>query len=525
MKLMQPMLCNTIRKSSALLPLLGLAVLCAPAVRADDIAIVTGIGEYGNLPNATLPGIDNDVAAMTAALQKAGFKVAKLWNGQATEANIRQVFAQAARLVGPNDRFVYYQSSHGTQDHRLLTFDTTTTGEHTLSADDLKRLMAAIHTTRKSLIMDACFSGGIKGLPGQKVKFYPIRRFKSKDFARTEVHDRCDSVVRDYNPHGDQGSGGDPDDVHDDNQTQPHGDDNGAQSAGTDTHIAIFASSQDNEYSLVVHVDGQPCSVFTHFLAGQLLAIDADKGIRANHNGSARAKSVHASWNAVVQPTIRAVADQTQGRQTPVFSARYLANLVYTTSDSADADNGRSRASAVNLAQLYDLSNVDPEQLELRAMLSSPADANGCFHPNTRIHLNVRAGRPGYLFLINRDDEDNAQMVGWGKRDLNFNDPEEMVRQSELPQTGEFEVGQGTLRITTTAREGVEGWKAFLFTNPEQATAFARAWCQLVADKGKKVNFKTFAHSKLADVQRIDMRNGDGNLLFTSELRYRVTAQ
>ena len=63
---MMPALRSTVAAARMLLPLVALGSLVLPpaVARAADVAIVTGIGEYGNLPSASLPGIENDVAAM-----------------------------------------------------------------------------------------------------------------------------------------------------------------------------------------------------------------------------------------------------------------------------------------------------------------------------------------------------------------------------------------------------------------------------------------------------------------------------
>ena len=488
------------RNQLLLLPLLALGTLTVVGAHAADVAIVTGIGEYGNLPTATLPGIDHDVNTMTNCLSASGFRVIKLWNGQATEAGIRNAFAQAGRMVSPGDRFVYYQSSHGSEDNHLLTYDTTTSGEHTLGASDIHQLMSLIQTKRKSLIMDACFSGGIKAYKANDhVKFFPIHRFK--DFTRDTVHDRCDTVVREYT-------------------STPAA---GNAAGGENDTFAIFASSQADETSLVSQVDGEECSVFTHYLATALNSMNTDK----NHAGTAAsahksAGGMQAAWNSVVQPTIQEVQEQTGGRQKPAFDCRYLTCVIYTT-DPARSD---CATSVSNLGQLYDVTNTQPDTLQVRAEMGSDADDFGRFRPHTQVTLHLQAGRGGYLFVINRDNEDNAQMIGWGREDLNFSNPERIVEQSYLSEGREFELGEGTLKITTTAREGEERWKVFLFTNREQALQFARLWCDQIQNKGKKaLNRTTFKNAKFHAIDKLhDFERIDPEALFTSELNYRVTS-
>ena len=258
-----------------LLLLHGLSTLTI--ARAEDVAIVAGVGDYQNLPDARLEGIDRDVADMDTALHGADFQTIRLYNAQASEAGIRAAFAQAAQRVHAGDRFVYYQSSHGSRDYHLLTYDTTTAGGHMLSKTDLQQLMDQVPTRRKSLILDACFSGGFKertdAVGYVHDKFYPIISLKEE--APNGIQDRNDTVVRTLAP--------------------------GNADREGKRDFVVFASSQDNQPSQVLQIDGIICSAFTHFLVAQL---------NAAHRGA---------WNAVVQPTIVAVLRETHNRQNPVF--------------------------------------------------------------------------------------------------------------------------------------------------------------------------------------------------------------
>ncbi len=462
--------------------LFALGAIILPCIaRADNIAIVIGVGEYANLPDATLPGIENDIAAISGALQQADFRIIRLWNGQATEANIRAAFAQAAQLVGPNDRFVYYQSSHGSRDYHLLTYDTTTNGDHLLSKADIRALMAQVRTRRKSLILDACFAGGFqeRGGPFQQVKFYPIAALKEPP--PQGIRDRTDTVVRNLEPDADL-------DV-------------------TRRDFVVFASSQDNQSSQVEQIDGAICSVFTHYLVQELNA----------HR--------HGAWNAVVQPTIAAVLRQTDNTQTPVFDSAFLPFIVFTTDRAAGEPGGGIMIPIGNLAQLYDINIVNSDRLALSARLDGDDPAEGeIYHPDTRVRLHLKVGTAGYLFVINRDDEDMAQLVGWDQSDPDLNDPARMVDQSRLADPDDFEFGKGGLKITTSHRKGIERWKAFLFTDRDDALQFARMWTALPADTNKRVRLNAFAKARLKQLTHIEVSSTDGGrALYTSEVHYRVT--
>ena len=178
-----------------------------------------------------------------------------------------------------------------------------------------------------------------------------------------------------------------------------------------------------------------------------------------------------------------------------------------------------------NLAQIYDISNVVPRHLALSAELQGRVPgANEIYHPDTRVRFLLNVGVPGYLFVINRDDTDMAQMVGWDRTDLDLSDVEKMVDQSYLSQPDAFEFGRGTLKITTSARNGFENWKAFLFTDRNDAIKFARLWTDLTTDNKKRVRLTSFVGAKLDTVARIGVSSEDGSrALYTSEVHYRVT--
>jgi Caspase domain len=460
---------------------LFLIIVCN-AAHAEETAIVVGIGDYVNLPaDSHLDGIENDVKAMETVLKKASFHVISLFNAQATEAGIRQAFAQAGRLVQKGDRFVYYQSSHGSRDYHLLTYDTSRQGGHTLSKQDILELMNSIPTQRKSLLLDACFSGGFtkdRGVGFRQVKFYPISSLV--DAQKQTIQDRTDTVVRTIAT---------------------------ANAAGARREFVVFASSQDNQTSLVGEIDGRPASVFTHFLSTSL--------------------SMHqnAAWNEVVQATISAVIQQTNNQQTPAFDSGYLSFQVYTTDRRVGETNGTTTTAVHNLRQVYDLINCHLDRLSLSASMGNDRPApDELYHPGTQVKLDLHVSLPGYLFVINRDDKDNAQLVGWGTQDLSLNQPEAMVDQSYLARPEEFEFGKGTLKITTSQRQGTECWKAFLFTNREDAVTFAQLWAQLPTDQEKRVHLNAFANAKLDTVLRIGISSPqDSRTLYTSEVHYRVT--
>lgn len=454
---------------------------------AESIAIVAGIGDYTNLPGAHLPGIENDVDVMERVLQKAGFRVVRLFNRQATEEGIRNAFAAARGQVRSQDRFVYYQSSHGSSDFRLLTYDTETSGAHSLTRSDIQGLMASIPTNRKSLILDACFSGGFKGfrLRGDEIiKYYGLK-----------ANVRHTSGVGNDQPAG----------YRDRNDRVQYTSSASAATVPTGAAHAVFASSQENEPSLILRVDGQIGSVFTHMLAAELAG------------GQSR------PWNAAVQPTINRVQEATSGKQTPIFDNRYLPALIYTTVDVPNRGASSVSTNISDFAQYFNITGSIAGGVRLTADLQPEPNADGAYRPDTNVELTISTQYAGYLFLINRDDQDMAQMVGWAGSELDFSSPEQILNQCRLASPGVIRLSDNGLKINTTARAGMERWKAFLITDRENALSFARLWLELARDKSRAVRRDDFKFAKLNDIRYNHGASVPLTAIYTSEQSYKVT--
>jgi hypothetical protein len=459
-------------KTLLMMTTLGTLLSQTGTAKAEDIAIVVGVGNYVNLPNASLPGINNDVDLMIGVLSKS-FRVIRLFDESAGKEDIERAFREAAKKVGSSDRFVYYQSSHGSEDHNLLTYNTTSSGQNMISKPELREWMDSVKTKSKSLILDACFSGGFMKSRGAtatvlKTKFYSLKA--------NVYRDRIDRVVR--------------------RTDNPY---TSTSDADTKAAYPIFASSQENQTSQVVRINGRPISVFTHYLGNSLTA-------KAN------------AWNDVVQPTIRDVTSNTGNAQTPVFTSSFLEARIYGGSGSVTSGN-LTGTNLGSLAQLYSYTNADPSTLELSVSASRSTNDNNAFPPDTKMTFTYRANRPGYLYLLNVDDENMAQMVGWGKKELDFDDPDSVVEQSRVTSTlvgKTITVGMGSLEVSTTARDGGETWKAFFFDSKEDALAFATLWAKV--KEGDKAGSDKFKAAKLDRPRRISPKN-----LVTSEVAYKVS--
>lgn len=161
---------------------LALAALPGLAVAADR-AVLIGVGNFTNLPDAHLPGIDLDVQTATGVAQRLGYApAATLLDGAATRAAIlaalQRVLVTEAR---PGDRVLIYLSSHGTLvnvedghggavvESAVLAgdarFTTDSEGNGQLHgvvvADDFAALFRHAKVKAITLLVDACQSGSI----------------------------------------------------------------------------------------------------------------------------------------------------------------------------------------------------------------------------------------------------------------------------------------------------------------------------------------------------------------------------
>jgi hypothetical protein len=155
--------------------------LAATQAAAEDVAVVIGVGKYGN-PDANLPGIEKDVAQVEGFAQRMGYRrVVVLRDGQATHAGIVAAMGSALAQAGPNDRVLIYFSGHGTQipdvngdepdglDEALVAYDfgsgRTPSGQSTfvnvVTDDEIGALLGQSKSQNVLLMIDACHSGTI----------------------------------------------------------------------------------------------------------------------------------------------------------------------------------------------------------------------------------------------------------------------------------------------------------------------------------------------------------------------------
>jgi len=158
-------------------------------------ALVVGVNDYGGPPN-DLPSCVNDANAITQLLQsKYGFKeVHTVRDGDATVARVQDELKWLAKSSSPDDRLVFYFSGHG---YTKLTDGIME--EFIVVRDGLLDDNPLVNATRDlapgtlSVILDACFSGGVE----EKV-FDPTGTTPNVELAQVKTwHSPHDEAVRD----------------------------------------------------------------------------------------------------------------------------------------------------------------------------------------------------------------------------------------------------------------------------------------------------------------------------------------
>ena len=153
-------------------------------VRAEDRALIIGVGQLRNADFPTLPGIDIDVELMHRAAQRLGFsdtEIKVLHDNTATLAAVEQAFREwLTQNVKSDDRVLIYVSGHGAllpdsdgdeddgSDEALVMYDVDyirnaegrpTGVQGVLVDDEFQKLLKAIPSRRILVLIDACYSG------------------------------------------------------------------------------------------------------------------------------------------------------------------------------------------------------------------------------------------------------------------------------------------------------------------------------------------------------------------------------
>jgi hypothetical protein len=195
------------RTAAAALWCLASLATQAPAAKAEDRALVIGIGTYENLPeDMFLHGPKNDVKAIEALLTGTlRFKpeaVRVLTDEKATrQAMLSSMDEWLVAGTAPGDRVYLYFSGHGLQvkdvsgdeedgmDEAISTYDIKAGDDdwtNVILDDDLEAVLEKLKGRAVTLVIDACHSGTIsRSLSPQAVSGLKGARYLPRPFART----------------------------------------------------------------------------------------------------------------------------------------------------------------------------------------------------------------------------------------------------------------------------------------------------------------------------------------------------
>jgi hypothetical protein len=147
-----------------------------PASAESKAAIVVGIAAYDeNLGANPLRYADRDAGLVASALEKQGYKVLPLVNGQATNDNILSAIRQVGGQLPPDGALIFAFSGHGfadeqTKENYLVTSDTqisygsgVTRIQNGLKVSNLAESIRKAGIKQSVLFLDACRNAPVAG--------------------------------------------------------------------------------------------------------------------------------------------------------------------------------------------------------------------------------------------------------------------------------------------------------------------------------------------------------------------------
>src|SRR5262249_13919323 len=179
----------------------------------ESHALVVGVSEYTEWP--PLPGVKEDIKAVTAALEQNGFRVVVVENPDHTALQkAYQDFIRGHGLTA-NNRLLFYFAGHGfthkpsyatddpkewmgyivPRDAPLPTQDFAAFMAHAMSMQQFDTLAQQIEARHALFLFDSCFSGTIfalsRAVPStiSQLTTQPVRQFISSGEADQEVPD------------------------------------------------------------------------------------------------------------------------------------------------------------------------------------------------------------------------------------------------------------------------------------------------------------------------------------------------
>ncbi|HVT11697.1 MAG TPA: caspase family protein [Fimbriimonadaceae bacterium] len=340
------------RTARALLASLALGI--AAFAQADQ-AIVVGVQEYKPLLSAsTLGGCVNDAKAIQAALERNHFHVTTLFNEQGTRQGILDAIKAVAAMIKPSERFVFYFAGHGRNSphEALMPSDATSVGND-LTTAELNVAISAIHAKSRTVILDACFSGGMA----------------AGEMARgLDVGDQYDISSRYWEPEEVRSKGFEFG-VH--NNKANNQDSTAQYDAGTG--ICYYTACSASEPALEGNFGGERHGLFTYALINSF-------------------KDDSQSWLDIhneVKDKIHAKLQNTSREQNPMISQNFI------NSHALDNDKPVPPKPTKDLMDVWNESHVDTAKLSLQFQ---PNDVN--FEAGRFLALKVDIGAEGYLVIL-----------------------------------------------------------------------------------------------------------------------------
>jgi len=395
-----------------LLALACFALACTQS-RADQ-AVVVGVQEYAPLISAsTLRGCINDASAIKAILEKNGFKVTFLTNEKATKQGILDAIASCAKSMQHDERFVFYFAGHGrrTPHPALMPHDATSDGND-LTTDELNTAMLKVPAKSRTVILDACFSGGMA----------------AGVMARGLEDDPYKITARFWEPPQEQSRS-----LHFGPPQQPVNNQDSNTKLENGTGICYYTACTSNEEALEGTFDGERHGLFTYALMSNLKD-DSEPWLQ-----------VHDEVKAEMQQKLANAGRE----QNPTISKDFI--------NSHALDNDVSKPvpppPTKDLIDVWNMDNPDPTKISINM------DPNQTgYEAGRKVHMTVKVGVEGYLVILGQVDGQFYQFYPQGK----------YTAQDAHVQPGQIQFPSGGNDLFFDAF-GADQVKAILFSNPEKA--------------------------------------------------------
>jgi len=339
----------------------ALTALAGPA-RADR-AVVVGVQKYPALSERAnmLQGCVNDARIMEKALKRYGFRTVLITDAQATKQGILDTIKREGGLVRPTEKFVFFFAGHGTDLPlpSLLPSDAREdSARNHLTRDELYNAVRSVPAYSRTVVLDACFSGGMaKSL----VLFQRDRpKLRQRYYAGRSPVGRSPVPVPANGQDAGAGGGAAP------------------PAVATSGEVCYYAAAMGNEKAMEDDFNGETHGAFTFYLNKRL---DGKSDL----------------WASVHQKVKSEVSDYLFDAQHPVLSpASYLQAPVFEAKDKVKKTADRPPVRHT-LWDRYNADNADPSRVSVRI------DPNKTtFDPHEPFGLKVSVGREGYLVVLER---------------------------------------------------------------------------------------------------------------------------